>query len=705
LRWLAAALLGLALLAVGRLIDIQVVRAGHYRELADRLLTHSRQYLPAPRGSILDRHGRLLVSDEPTSDVTLHYRVIAALVADEPPAESRQYFRAVARELRQQGRYPPDKPTAEIVGELLAGLEPLLGRLSALTGLSRERLLENARAVCRRVRLIRAAVGGPVREETLQHAVATDLPDAAALAVRLELEPQCPWLRVVPSARRQAHDADTLVHLLGRLGDATPERIANDPFRDDELRGLRPGDRCGVSGVERLAELTLRGTRGLIISDFDRTILLRREPVRGQDVYLTIDAELQRAVYAILADAVERSEHPAGGAAVVIDVPTREVLALVSYPAYAYDRFSADYQRLRRDTRRLPLRFRAVAGQYPPGSTCKVIGLYGALAAGVVAPHERIHCTGHLLPDKPDRFRCWIYNQYGVTHDMRGNPAGQDAEDAIRNSCNIYFFTVGQRLGAGRLCEWFERFGLGRVQATGLIEESPGIVPTEQWLRTNRGRGFLPADAWNYAIGQGEVTATPLQAANVAATVAAGRWQPVRLLRDPAGDAGGKSAPPPVEFDERHLRILRAGMWRVVNERGGTAYWARLDRDDFVLCGKTGSAQAMPRVLNRRYFCRWPDGREQTVIATCQDEALAQFVGDEPEIVGWRAHERYPAWEPGDELPAHAWFIGYTQSADTPRGAPPRGRSYALSVIIEYGGSGGRVAGPVAKRIAELLLE
>jgi cell division protein FtsI/penicillin-binding protein 2 len=125
---------------------------------------------------------------------------------------------------------------------------------------------------------------------------------------------------------------------------------------------------------------------------------------------------------------------------------------------------------------------------------------------------------------------------------------------------------------------------------------------------------------------------------------------------------------------------------------------------EYELCGKTGSAQTAPRVINTLYTCEWPDGRREQVVAISEDDALAAFGDDRPKIVGHRANERYPALEQGDHLPAHAWFMGYTQPAATPRGAAPQGPVYAISVLIEFGGSGGRVAGPVAKAIAEYLL-
>jgi len=285
-------------------------------------------------------------------------------------------------------------------------------------------------------------------------------------------------------------------------------------------------------------------------------------------------------------------------------------------------------------------------------------------------------------------------------------PAGQDGESAVRNSCNIYFFQVGQKLGPQRLCEWFARFGLGRPTGTGLIEEADGIVPDEAWLSRAAGRRHQSADAWNFAIGQGEVTITPLQAANVTAAIASGQWAPARLAYDDSGHAFGDPLAPPTTFDEAALRVLRRGMWRVVNERGGTAArYASLDRHDYDLCGKTGSAQTPPRPVAYRYTFEWPDGRRESAVAYLEEDARTAVAPDTAvRCVGRHVVDRYPRLDEGERLPSHAWFIGYTQPATTPRGERPSGRVYAIAVIIEFGGSGGTVAGPIAKNIAEYLL-
>lgn len=709
LAWLSGFLTLLTVVIVARLAQLQIAYADFYDRLADRLLTVAPQYQPAPRGAIRDRHSEPLVADVPTFDVCVHYGALA---------DDKTYLSRVARTLRRRGDFPADTPITDLVAQLRARELPAAwARLAALTGRSVAEIQMETDRVVARIRTWRARAGQPVREEDQHLPLLSELDDDVALQVRLELE-RWPWISVRPGARRVAHNADAFVHVLGRVGAASPERIAADPRAGDELHSLRPGDTCGLSGVEFVADQALRGARGRTQRAFGGSVVERRQPQPGGDVHLTLDAALQRQVYTILEQAVEGdpsgtrfpgvpAERRAGAAAVVLDVATREVLALVSYPGYFYERYHLDYDTLRRDLRRWPLRFRAVSEQYPPGSTCKLITLVGGLAEGVVTPETHFSCTGYLLPNAPNTLRCWIHNQNpGVTHDLL-EPGGQDAEHAVKNSCNIYFFQVGQRLGTERLCNWFERFGLGHTSGTGLLEETRGIVPDAAWLRTNRQRDVQRADAWNYAIGQGEVTVTPLQAANVAASVAAGLWAPVRLAYDSAGQLlGDAAAAAPVTLPEDALAVARRGMWRVVNERGGTATAAQLNTEGLELCGKTGSAQAVPRIIDYRYVLELPDGQRREVIAVTEDDALAALGADDARVVGRFAHGRLPELGPDDALPSHAWFIGFTQPAThAATGTRPTRRAYAISVIIEFGGSGGHVAAPVAREIAEAVLK
>lgn len=722
LYWFTIVMGVLAATVVIRLVDIQLVHAAEYEGLADRLLTQTVINLRPPRGDIVDREGRILVSDEPTWDIGVKYDVIAG---------RRDYLISAARQLKRDGRLPRSLSDADAADRLQIDVAEMWKTLTTLSGQSAEMIADRCDEIVRRVERIReqrerrSGIVERVREEEWYHTVAGGISDQLALSLRLEFEGRYPWLAIIPSSRRVGHDVDSLAHVLGRLGAASPERIERDPLGADELRRLKPDDLCGVSGVELLGETILRGTRGQVVKDFGRREIERIEPQRGGQLRLSVDADLQNFAYAALKEAVDASESPAGGSVVVIDAHTREVLALVGYPTYSYDRYREEYPRLAREMRWSPLLFRPVQGQYPPGSTCKAVTLIGGLVDGVVDPQTRIHCTGHLLPNNPKMFRCWIYNQHGLTHDLRGNPAGQDADDAIRNSCNIYFFRVGEKLGAERLCEWFRKCGMGRVTGTGLIEESAAIVPDAAYLARAQAREHQPSDAWNFSIGQGEVTATPLQSANFAATIATGEVAPVRLVLNEGFETDAARQFPRATLDPAALRVLRSGMWRVVNERGGTGDYAKLATPGYVLCGKTGSAQTVPRVLNHDFIFDWPDGRRETIRAVNEADAEAALraahpelgadAGDgeaeavvtpprRPRLVGKFAGDRFPDIGPDDKLPSHAWFIGFTQAADTPRGDAPRGRAYAVSVLIEFGGSGGHVASPVAKKVLEHLL-
>lgn len=687
LKWFSFLLGLLALAIVLRLVDIQLLHAGDYEVLAGRILTRAPVLLPAVRGSIVDRDGQVLVSDEPAYDVCVHYGVLAG---------SDDYLPAVARELRRRGERPASAPLREIVAELRTQItEVMWPRLAAITGVSVADLIERGERIRARVETIRQAAGQPVREERMFHPVVESVDETALLAIRMELE-RMPWLTITPGTRRVVHDADHLAHVLGRTGAVSAEALTHDAYRDDERRALRPGERCGVSGIELACEDYLRGVRGRLVEDVDRRVIEHAEQERGHDVRLTISAELQRRATELLGEAVASSIYPAGGAAVVIDVGTREVLVLASWPDYAPERFGADFSQMQDDVIGRPLLFRAVQAQYAAGSTCKAITLVAALTEGVTTPARKIECRGFL--HTPDAYRCWIFNQYGSSH------GPMDAEMAVKNSCNIYFYVMGEELGASKLCEWFTQFGLGRPAGTRLIEESPAIVPSESWLLSHRERTYQNADARNFAVGQGEITITPLQAANVGATIASGVWRGVKLY-DVGGSAEGaeREAGPPLPA--AGLRVLRRGMWRVVNDEGGTAEMAKLSTPGVVMCGKTGSAQASPIAVRWRFHCTWPDGREEWVVATSREVLLKALADDPPTIVEGEIAERYPPWEPGERLPSHAWFVGYTQDAATPPGEAPRGRSYAVAVAIEFGGGGGKVAAPVARRIVEAVLE
>jgi len=571
LRLLAGGFALVAAVILLRLGYLQVASAEQCRQQLEAWLLRPPEYLPALRGRILDRHGEVLAEDVPAWQVEAHYGVLAG--RDRSIRD--RYIRWLANRRRREGRYPPgtDLQTAE---ELLRQqIAQSWQRLAELTGTPVWKILESAKKVVERVEAMQQHVAKrlgariQIAEQRQFHPILTDLDYQTASKVRLGLD-DSPWLRVEAASARRTIDHPAFSHLLGRLGQVSREHLSRDEHAGDELLGLRPGERVGVSGVEYLAQEMLRGRRGKIVRDRTGRQIERVEPVGGLDVHLTIDAELQRWIYERLGQAVMTSATGSGAAAVVLDTASREVLAAVSWPGYTQRDLAENYEQLAQDAVRMPLLFRAVAGRYPPGSIVKPVTLIAALAEGVVGPEEIIECRGYLTPDSK-HWRCWTVSRHLPPH------GPLTAEEALMHSCNVYLCTVGARLGPRRLTQWMDMFGLGKYPGLGLKEEACGLLPTPSWLMQVRARRANLADARNYAIGQGEILLTPIQAANMAATLATGFYQPVTLLRDALEQDRPRWQLP---GSPRQWQVVRNGMRRVVNDPAGTAY--RYARSDLV---------------------------------------------------------------------------------------------------------------------------
>ena len=690
------ALLGLCGLAVAvRLGQMQIVHAQRYRQAAAAALIRPAHYVAPIRGRIVSRDGTVLAEDQPTWELRVHF---GALSADP------RYVRRLAGLFRRTGRLDRNATRRASEAAVRAEMHECWEWIAQTSGATLKDLLERRQAICGRVEEVRRAVARrrdrPDIRVALQeefHTVLGDLGESRALRIQQAM-PDWPWVTVQPASRRQVRDAAPVCHLLGRMGQVSPDDLLKTDADEDPLGCYLPGETRGVSGIERLAEPLLRGRRGLIERDVDGRVTRRTEPIDGRDVRLTIDLDLQRAVLARLERAVRENATASGAAAVVLDVATRQVLALVSCPVYDPRRWNEDYASLIADTRRCPTLFRAVAGEYPPGSIVKPISLTAGLATGRVTPHTQFECQGRGWMHQEGAFRCWTYWRPGM---VGHGPV--DAVQAIKHSCNVYFYHLGERvcrgtggrlLGADPLCEWFGQFGLGRAPETGLIEESAGALPWSGWLFRRFGRPPVTGDARFLAIGQGAMTLTPLQAANAAAVLATGEWiSPTVLLGD------GRSRPVwRLPVSDAQWEVVRRGMWAVVNERQGTAHrTARSTRIE--ICGKTGSAQAVCRVLGWEYRFRLRSGAELSVQAPTVSEARRRLrlPADAGRLVARQAAGWWP-WSPRENptKPTHAWFIGF---------APPRRPQVAVAVLIEYGGSGGKIAGPVARDVFEMLLD
>jgi penicillin-binding protein 2 len=474
-----------------------------------------------------------------------------------------------------------------------------------------------------------------------------------------------------------------------------------------------------------MCERVLRGTRGQFERFEGRDVSVRdAEP--GRDVKVSIDIELQQAVQALFqnvpvssktADDQEVTDRlPMHGAAVVIDVASGEVLAMASAPGFDVNRLDEQYAALTSpDNFDEPLLNRATQTPREPGSTVKpMVGLAG-VASNVRQVDDKYECIGYMVLNGrvfPRQGRCWVNSKWhnalcplgasctrvpcpAVAHHVVPSaiphPTGfLTLPDALERSCNPYFESLAQALGPERLSDWFQKFGLGRRTYIG-IAEARGSVPMDGVV------GHSPNTllaTWTAGIGQGPVQATPLQMANVAATLARdGVWVRPRLIHADSAKIVGPTTRLADRVDlglpPEALRAVREGMVRVVNSKAGTGRAA--ERADMLVAGKTGSAQAAS--LRRKIFD--PMTKKQA-----RDEKRRLLWGEEirpsihsnpnPDAPWYRDTGRE-----GSDRPTltHSWYIGYAP-ADKPQ--------VAFAVMIEYGGAGGSAAGSVAKDIIEL---
>jgi penicillin-binding protein 2 len=685
-----------ATVMVVRSARLQIAGGAVSRQTLQQTRPEKVRILSPVRGKITDRHGTVLARHVACWDICIHYGVIA----DE--AEYRD--RLVRKEIRRRaitGRPTPEQQAEArrtVDAEIRRTWDELAKLDAAMSGSTSNRLDERRARVRQRVERMKWWHGlltereQELGEENAFHPVVRGL-DRLAMSEATASVGGFAWVEIRSRARRAYEDAEPFAHVLGRLGrvGAKDIRPDADPNYGDELAAYRDGDLIGRSGAEALFEQRLRGRRGRIIERPDGEVS-RLDPQSGHDVALSLDAGLQRAIYARLREAVEEinrnSPHqgryqPCPGAAAVLlympphrpgTPPRRDAIALVSYPAYDPATYGDDYRSLVRETWTLPLLSRAIAQPYPPGSTVKPAVLAAALTAGVTTPGRQIPCTGTFGTQNPRR--CWIAFQHMPQH--RDLPS-LDAEMSLAQSCNTYYYTVGSALGTDALCAWYGKFGFGRGVHSGHVPSAGG-------------------SALNLAIGQGKVDATPLQVANLMATVATGEYVPVSLaLGEDVNPRVGASTR--LDVADEHWSVIRRGLWHVVNgERGTATDTARLDSEDYELYGKTGTAQSWARAVEYEFHYETADGHRRSVIATDEYTALQKVSSENASgLTPGGASRTYPRKPP----PTHAWFVGYLQ----PRGGASNDTPHvALAVILEYAGSGSRQAAPVAKSIAELVL-
>ncbi|MDI9569458.1 MAG: penicillin-binding protein 2 [Pseudomonadota bacterium] len=583
-RLFALVLIAFVVLIV-RMAYLQLIRGDEYKMRSENNSVRLRKLKPF-RGLIMDSRRRVLADNQPAFDLIY----VPSRITD-----IRQIADAVAGVYAKRG--------LNLSGDL-----PPLGKTKPFVPVRLERNIS-------------------LEKTALVEAHALDLP-----GVVVEVAPVRRYL-----------GGDVISHVIGYTGE-----ISREELEERESDEIGPGDIIGKAGLEKLLDPYLAGRPGAEQVEVNVTGRVIKSlgsvaPVSGLNAVLTIDFDLQT----VAANALEGR----AGAVVVLDARDGSVLALVSSPSFDPNLFHGgisqrDWDKLARDPRH-PMENRAVSGQYPPGSTYKIVTAAAALSEGLVAPETRFYCNGSFTLGNRS-YRCWQRHGHGWVSLHR----------ALVESCDVYFYNLGKALGVDKLAEYARSFGFGVRTGIDLPREKPGLVPTREWKSIKLKEPWQPGENIPISIGQGFDLATPLQLANAYAAVANGGilWRP-RLVRQ-IEEADGrvvKQFPPQqigvLSLSAPHLEMIRRGLWGVVNEPGGTG--GALRRPEGDVAGKTGTAQVvgMPR-----------DERAQR----------ARILSD--------------------RFRDHALFACF---------APYRQPEIAVAVVVENAGHGGAVAAPVARKIID----
>ena len=456
---------------------------------------------------------------------------------------------------------------------------------------------------------------------------------------------ELPGIYINVSPVRLYINGEIIAPIIGYTGEITKEELE----RGDVYAS---GDILGKHGVEKILDPYIRGRRGaelVEVNVYGKEIknLGRIDPVSGYNVILTIDADLQKTAW--------NAFDGRAGAAVALDPRDGSVLAMVSSPSFDPNLFNSgisgeQWQKLLKNPLN-PLTNRAISGQYPPGSTYKLIVAAAALEEGIITPNTKFFCDGSF--DSGNRtFRCWQKKGHGHVSLHR----------AVVESCDVYFYNLGRLLGVDRIAHYARLFGLGNITGIDLPNEKGGLIPTKQWKLSKLKEPWQVGETISISIGQGFDLVTPLQLACAYSTMANGGilWKPriVKSIETADGLIYKEFAPEKKEeapISEETFSLLNRALWGVVNEPAGTGKAARRPGAD--VCGKTGTAQVIGLPENEK-------ARREKKIGVLQRD--------------------------------HALFACF---------APLHNPEIAIAVIVENAGHGGSVAAPIARKILDAYFE
>ena len=426
-------------------------------------------------------------------------------------------------------------------------------------------------------------------------------------------------------------------HLLGYLGEINAKELESDQFPH-----LKIGEYVGKFGIERSYEAFLGGQRGgrqVEVNSSGQVVrTLKTVPAKsGHDLFLTIDSKLQQTAEAALGDE-----------AVAIDPNTGEVLVLASTPSFNQNDFiggiTAPKWKTLIENPQKPLNNKAIQGAYPPGSTYKIVTALAGLEEKVIDPHTTFFCPGHFKMGKRT-FRCW----------RRGGHGTVSLKKALAQSCDVYFYQVGLKLGVDKLAHYATAYGLGQPTGIELANENSGLIPTKAWKKNRTGIGWQRGETVSVSIGQGFNLTTPLQMAVLTAAVANGGtlYRPTVVKNSTDKDSHVERVIGRIPASPNSLKRVKEGLWEVVNGNRGTARIAKIPGVE--MCGKTGTAQVFTRKTQARL----------------KEEDLKK------------------------SLRSHAWFVAY---------APAKEAQIAVAVLVEHGAHGSSAAAPIAKEVIAMYL-
>ncbi len=687
------------------------------------------------RGVILDRHGEPLAINTPSFNVTIIPAFLPPLLANGENSPERQ---GVFEQLSQLTGVPVTNTVKQ--EDLIATANPELvstySRLAEIYGASVEETLDQAGVVEQQP----DSIEGIVAEHSFAPYVPAVITTGVSITMAYRIEQQSIFLqgvRVIPEPLREYPSGEYTAHLIGYMGP-----VPNQGWI--ETLGYERDDRVGWAGLESSMELELAGAKGTRTIEQDwtgrevRQVTEATEPQAGLNLHLTLDLELQKITADVLAQFMEanslweRTDSVTGersfpeveqAAVVALNPQTGEVLAMVNFPTFDNNRFQTEvpvdyYLGLARNEY-TPLVNHAISGTYPPGSTFKLVPAAAALQEAVVSPERflfdpgTIEIPNRFAPNDPGRvqpFVCWNLAGHGSMNMRLG----------IANSCDVYFYKISggfdqdgefvEGLTVDRIDVYGTQFGYGRVQGIELPLEAEGNLPTRAWKRQTQGEPWSTGDDYNLGIGQGFMTATPLQQAQMASVIANGgylyRPSIIHHMTDADGnvvivdddsqivarahmdrngqmivtDAEGNPIADPgftIQFDaegnyvfqpevidtlavdRQYIQVVQEGMEMVNNRMSDTEFftgatyvdWDALEAQIGATAGKTGTAEYCDNIAIERGWCRFEDIAQRRI------------------------------------LPTHAWYVGY---------APVDNPQIAVAVFIFNGGEGSQWAAPVA---------